>query len=153
MVDLDAIHARSAAAMAGWDRRAAKKAAKAGQPRQKRANPEFQAQSAFVTRCRAQRNVYPALNNLFAVPNAKMVPVWVGARYKAEGVEPGVPDMMLAWPASGRHGLYLEFKSDVGSQSPEQKDWERRLRAAGYGYALVRSAEEGWSVVMRYLGR
>lgn len=89
---------------------------------------------------------------LFAVPNAKKVPVWVGARYKREGVRPGVADLLLAWPASGRHGLFLEFKSATGRQSDEQKDWEAKSRAAGYGYALVRSAEEAWVIVSKYLG-
>lgn len=77
-----------------------------------------------------------------------------GAIHKAEGAVAGVADLLFFMPAvfdaetariTGApilaYGLAIEFKTDKGKMSQEQKDWARMIRAAGWAYEVVRSYE------------
>lgn len=97
-----------------------------------------------------------------AIPNGGKRGKVEAALLKAEGVERGAPDWMLFAPGRGvwtgsRYdecpGLALEFKSPngTGRQSPEQREWQRKLEHHGWRYALVTSAEDAWRVVLHYL--
>jgi hypothetical protein len=35
--------------------------------------------------------------------------------------------------------MLIELKTDIGSQSPEQRKWEIAVKAAGYSYHICRS--------------
>lgn len=78
-----------------------------------------------------------------------------GAVAKAEGVQPGVADLILPVPAfdtismdshgsptKAYHSLAIEMKTKTGRQSPEQRQWQRLFEAAGGRYIIVRSYEE-----------
>jgi hypothetical protein len=88
----------------------------------------------------------------YAVPNGgKRDPV-TGKRLKDEGVKPGVPDICLAEPRGGYHGLYIEMKRTVkGKVSPEQKIWISELRIRGYRVEVCRGAETAIAVIEEYL--
>ncbi len=94
-----------------------------------------------------------ALANLFAIPNGGERNAIVGAKMKAEGVKPGVPDMFLAHPvrvpftklsgnAPTAPGLFVELKSlRPGARlSPAQREWLERLSHGGY----LTASCEGW---------
>lgn len=63
-----------------------------------------------------------------------------GARNKAMGVQRGVPDLSLLW--QGRY-YGLELKTEKGRQTPEQRDAQAAIEAAGgvyhcaHGYAAA----------------
>lgn len=66
---------------------------------------------------------------------------------KAEGVTAGVSDIILHVPSFRQnetaiwgiyHSLCIELKSPTGTQSPEQKIWQRMVEAAGSKYILGR---------------
>jgi hypothetical protein len=59
-------------------------------------------------------------------------------RLKAEGVMPGVADIVIVW--QGRV-IAIELKAKRGSQSPAQKAWADALTLAGGAYAVCRSLE------------
>lgn len=63
-----------------------------------------------------------------------------GAHLKAKGVVPGVSDLIYLKP--GGRPLLMELKTETGSQSQVQYDWELRVTDAGYDYVVVRSLEE-----------
>jgi len=69
----------------------------------------------------------------------------------AAGFSKGFPDVMCLVPASGWHGLFIEFKSANGKQSPEQKQWEARLVKFGYCYRLMADLDEAMKVTTEYL--
>lgn len=139
-------------------------------PRRPRNTPrESLQQREFVAWARspATRTRYPALANLFAVPNGGFRGKATAQAMKAEGAERGVPDQFLAYPAGGHAGLFLEAKIDARVPDPdrpgktrrrrtrptaEQQAWHARLRAAGYAVAIWRSVEEAQALVATYLG-
>jgi hypothetical protein len=51
----------------------------------------------------------------------------------------GVPDIILI---DGGHFVGLEVKTPTGRQSPEQKEFQRRLTAEGGSYHVVRSVDD-----------
>lgn len=82
--------------------------------------------------------------------------------HKAEGAVKGVPDLILFMPsvfADGEmeglmcHGLGIEMKTAKGSQSQEQKDFQKMFETADYMYVVVRSLEEFREVVKDYVSR
>lgn len=80
----------------------------------------------------------------------------------AEGVTKGVADMILHVPsyitgeASLRHSdcfhsLAIEMKTQIGRQSPEQREWQLLFEAAGGMYVVVRSFDEFQQIVTKYM--
>jgi len=88
---------------------------------------------------------------LFAVPNGGLRSPRGAARLRAEGVVPGVADLVLLVPRRGRGSLCIEMKSPTGRQSPAQKRWQDAAERAGNAYALVRSLDAFIRTVEAYL--
>jgi hypothetical protein len=63
-----------------------------------------------------------------------------GNRFKAMGVIPGVSDLIYLKP--GGKPLFIELKTETGSQSGPQKDWQAAIEVAGYRYIICRSLAE-----------
>jgi hypothetical protein len=69
---------------------------------------------------------------LLAIPNGGARNIITGARLKKEGVRRGIPDLFLAVPAGGHHGLFIEMKTPSGKLSAEQDNRMAELFSAGY---------------------
>lgn len=63
-----------------------------------------------------------------------------GNKFKAMGVIPGVSDLIYLKP--GGVPLFMELKTEVGTQSTVQREWERSITDAGYKYVIIRSLSE-----------
>ena len=88
----------------------------------------------------------------FAIPNGGHRHAAIGQKMKLEGVQAGVPDLLIARPAHGFAGLFIEMKRQKGGRlSPEQKAWLARLAAEGYAAEVAAGAEAAVSIVERYL--
>jgi len=114
---------------------------------------EHQEQSAFMAWWliyAQQRRIHPSL--CFAIPNGGKRGKITAALLKAEGVRAGIPDVMLAIPRGGFHGLYLEFKRAPNKPSVEQEAMLYELRRQGYNALVVYGATEAVGVVRAYLG-
>lgn len=76
-----------------------------------------------------------------------------GARLKAEGLVPGVADLLLLVPRNGYGCLAVEMKTPAKSskQSERQVEWEKAAIKAGNRYCVCRSLEEFIRVVRDYL--
>lgn len=101
---------------------------------------------------------YPQYNGLlFHVPNGGRRNLKEATRLKAEGVVAGVADLILLVPRieegckSMWHALCIEMKKKGGYQSPEQKDWQKKVEGHGYKYAVCRSLDEFIDTVEAYL--
>ena len=60
-------------------------------------------------------------------------------RKPSKHTKPGMSDILVVHVGNP---YFLECKSSTGTQSPEQKDWQREVEKAGGYYALVRSVED-----------
>lgn len=74
-----------------------------------------------------------------------------GAMRKALGLVAGAPDTFLFMARGCFHGLAIEFKTDKGVQSQEQKAFQSRLERAGYRYEICRSLDQFKLIVTEYL--
>jgi hypothetical protein len=75
----------------------------------------------------------------------------IGARWKREGVLPGVCDLCLPIVRGGYHGLYMEVKEGKKPVTEEQKAFIAHVQAEGYKVIVVRSAQQGIDAVIEYL--
>ena len=83
------------------------------------------------------RRTFPDVR-IFAVPNGGARSGVQGAKLKAEGVSPGVPDLCVpAW------NLWVEMKrAKGGTVSPDQKDWIAYLESIGHQVIIGRGFED-----------
>lgn len=79
----------------------------------------------------------PIWATCFAIPNGGHRDVRVAKKLKAEGVKPGVPDLM--WPiVRGRyHGLFMELKVKPNKPTALQEAFIFLLQYQGYFVATV----------------
>ena len=100
-------------------------------------------------------NTYPQFRKCyFAIPNENSrmdSSAITGAIRKAMGVTKGVADTFLAVRREGYGGLFIEYKTEVGRQSPEQKQWQLIVENQGYVYRVIRSLEEFKELINWYL--
>ncbi len=95
---------------------------------------------------------YPAYRGLlFAVPNGGARSKATAGRLKAEGVVAGVSDLLFLVPRGKYHGLCLETKTPKGRQSPEQKEWQKKVEAQGYLYKIYRNFDEFRTILDKFL--
>lgn len=112
-------------------------------------HPESQLQKACVTWFRYQYNHLSKL--LIAVPNGGYRNVREAARFKVEGVVPGVADLLLLYPAKGFGCLGIELKAPRGKQSVNQKQWQERFDLAGNRYELCDNIDDFMKIINDYL--
>lgn len=76
-----------------------------------------------------------------------------GSLDMAMGITPGIPDTFLAVPRPehGYWGLYIEFKTLTGKESPAQKIVAAQLREQGYRVEVVRTEEQFKELIEGYL--
>lgn len=85
---------------------------------------------------------------LFHVDNNSQNSI-VGARKKALGVCKGPSDFILVL-REGRV-VFIELKTEIGSQSTEQKDFESKVVERGHEYIVIRSVDKFKNFVTRKL--
>ena len=108
---------------------------------------EHEEQTALVKWARSK-----GLDLLFAIPNGEHRSMSVAKRLKAEGVQPGIPDLFLSVARQGAHGLFIEMKAMKGNASPLQKAWQAALESQGYRAVVCHGFEAAKAVIEDYLG-
>lgn len=84
---------------------------------------------------------------LFHVDNNSYNAV-IGAKKKALGVVKGVSDMVFI--ANG-FVVFIEFKTNIGAQKPEQIDFESKVKERGHIYIIIRSIEQFKELICRVI--
>jgi hypothetical protein len=81
---------------------------------------------------------------LFHVPNGMFTNAREGAKFKAQGVIAGVPDLVFVW-----HGKthYIEVKTAKGVLSAQQKALHQKWSEQGIFVNVCRSSEEIIAIV------
>ena len=65
---------------------------------------------------------------------------------KATGLLSGVSDTVIILPTKDL--IFVEFKTDIGKQSPAQKDFEKRVTNLGYKYFIIRTFDEFKKIII-----
>jgi len=113
---------------------------------------EHAEQAALMKWIDAQVNVHDGFDMAFAIPNGGARNAVTGAMLKAEGVKAGVPDVMIAAPKFGYHGLYIEMKrrnGGAGASEPQQ-EWIEKLRNHGYRVEVCNGCDAAIKVIKDY---
>lgn len=94
---------------------------------------------------------YPELKLMYHIPNEGKRSKVTGARLKAAGLRPGVPDICLPVAHGGYIGLYIENKYGKNKPTENQKEWLRALREAGHLTAVCYGWEQAKELIEKYL--
>lgn len=93
-------------------------------------------------------NTYPDHRQmLFHVQNKARNAI-EGSKFKAIGVVKGVSDFILILPFKV---VFIELKTELGTQSPDQVTFQAKVSARGHTYKIVRSFEEFKNVIKNYI--
>lgn len=95
-------------------------------------------------------NSDPRYKMIYAVPNGGIRNKGEAIKLKKEGVKAGVWDVSVDVPCKGKHGMRLEFKSEKGKLSPEQKSMGELYERFGYATSIIQSFEQFRSVIQAY---
>ncbi len=114
-------------------------------------NLEHQAQVAVFTWAAMAKAEFPELRRLFSIPNGGARNIVTAKNLKAEGVKPGIPDLMLAVARHGKHGLFIEMKIKPNKLSALQEAEILALNDANYLAVVCWSSHEAIDVLRKYL--
>jgi hypothetical protein len=76
---------------------------------------------------------------LFHVPNGMFSNAREGAKFKAQGVISGVPDLVFVW---NKKTHYIEVKCEKGKLSENQKALHQKWMEQGVSVNVMRTSEE-----------
>lgn len=89
-----------------------------------------------------------------AVPNGTNKSKVARSRFKAEGLKPGYPDLLLDLPRGPYHGLRIEMKRQAKSMSAVSDDqimWQERLEQQGYRSVICYGHSEAEAEITAYM--
>lgn len=113
---------------------------------------EGEEQAMLFNWCGMRMRQYPELELLFHIPNGGRRSKSEAARFKSEGVKPGVPDLFLPVARGKWHGLFIEMKRMKGGRVQDvQRKWMEKLRSQGYYATVCHGWQEASEALQRYL--
>jgi len=87
-----------------------------------------------------------------SVPNGARVKPWIANQLKAEGMQAGVPDLLIfdrpsvPWRDPPPSGTAIEMKRTAGGRlSKEQKEWHDHLRHLGWVVIVANGAADAFA--------
>lgn len=110
-------------------------------------------QSALFCWAAYNREKYPELEWMFAIPNGGFRTKVEAVRMVASGVRSGVSDLMLPTPRGGYHGLFIEMKKpgELKKESEKQKEFGAHVGKQGYFYQVCDHWEKARDLIISYL--
>lgn len=75
-----------------------------------------------------------------------------GRKLKRMGVKKGVPDLFIAIPRNGCHGLWIELKAGSNRTTTEQNEFIDLLNKQGYKAVIAYGYKEARQVIEEYMG-
>ena len=90
---------------------------------------------------------------LFAVPNGGKRNPAEAAHLKAQGVTPGVSDLILLVPSGQYHGACIEMKAGKGQLTDKQHEWLKVAGKQGYYVAICWSVDEFIETIHDYFSQ
>ncbi|MBK1884666.1 VRR-NUC domain-containing protein [Luteolibacter pohnpeiensis] len=93
----------------------------------------------------------PEILLMYAIPNGDWRGFSVAKKLKAEGLNPGIPDIHVPVARSRYIGLYIEFKRAGGPVKEEQWEKIHALTEQGHLAILCDSAVVALKILRKYL--
>lgn len=87
---------------------------------------------------------------LFHIPNGMMSDARIGAKFKAQGVISGVPDLVFVWCGKTH---YIEVKCEKGRLSENQKKLHEKWSEQGVDVMIFRTSEEIFNFIHRIVSQ
>jgi len=88
----------------------------------------------------------------FSIPNgAVLKSKWEAIKLLKSGLKPGVFDVFVSLPNKYYHGLYLEFKVNKNTLTPNQIKFSGSVQPMGYACYIVHSIDEAEKVLEGYI--
>jgi hypothetical protein len=112
---------------------------------------EHKIQTEFFNILRMSESKNPILKYIFAIPNGSKRSIGVAKKLKAEGVKRGVPDVAVPISSQQYAGMFIEFKSEKGKLSKEQKEYIGHLENEGYYCVVCRTSCDAITKLEKYL--
>lgn len=91
-------------------------------------------------------NTFPKERGRLFHVNQKARNAIEGNRMKAMGVVPGVSDLIYLTPQGP---VFIEMKTEVGTQSPAQKEFQAIVTGLGFAYHICRNFYEFHQIITR----
>ena len=86
--------------------------------------------------------------NGISIPSDIKTKTLIINQMKKEGMEKGMPDLLLYLP-NGKV-LNMELKTDKGKQSADQVDVQNRLTKLGHNYYIIRTVYEAFNAIAQH---
>lgn len=86
------------------------------------------------------------------MPNARQASYGALHYYRAEGLKRGVADVFVGIGASGKHGLYIEFKRPGGRLDPDQIIFRDLVVSLNFAHALCFDEHSAYGLTEDYVG-
>lgn len=117
---------------------------------------EDQEQAALFQWARLMERRIPELGLLFHIHQGAYRGKDRGAAVKrqklaAQGVKPGVPDLLLPVPRGRYHGLWIEMKVGTRKPTAHQRAWIGALCDQGYRVRVCWGMEAARDAILEYL--
>lgn len=113
---------------------------------------ESQEQTALFNWAETACCKWPELRWMYHVPNGGTRNAIEAAHLQAQGVKPGVPDVVLPIARGGYFGLYIEMKKQVGGVvSEHQRDWLNGLQNLGYLAVVCTGFQAAANMIEKYM--
>ena len=94
---------------------------------------------------------YPCLEDMTASLVGVKLSIGQAMKAKKMGVKRAWPDIILAYPARGHHGLFIELKKIGGVATKEQKERIERFNKNGYFSKVCYGFEDAKRTIEWYL--
>jgi len=126
---------------------------------------EHNEQVMVISWCELNKEKYPCLGRIYAIPNMGKHHVSFRVKQAKEGLKKGMLDLCLPFPikdftvgeiiGSGHFfvkcGLYIEMKIRPNGLSPEQKEWKDYFNSIGYEAVVAWSADQAIEIIKKYV--
>lgn len=89
---------------------------------------------------------------IITAKNGKQIPL-EAIIAKREGLRAGVADLQLLFGNGEHYSLFLELKTETGTQSKEQKEFEAYCNQNKFKYVVIRSLREFINNVTNYINK
>ena len=113
---------------------------------------EHEEQVALFKWIRMFAKSYPALDWVFAIPNAAKRSKALAGMMRAEGLTAGVFDLFVPWPVGKYHGLFIEMKRPPNTLTQAQGMFGSEMIRRGYLATVCLTADEAINVIRGYVG-